>query len=278
MLVNGYDNEVYRAELDGLTVFARIRQHGDESFSTEAWAMDQARNAGVPVPKVLYMDHIATDEGPRAAMVLAAAQGTAIEDLPTAPPSLRATALHRSGETLAQLHTVTTPGFWRPTPDGTWPLTDWQSSMSGFIRGRMTERDLVVSIGVSNPDFDHMVDLMTTYVRDYPCDQPVLCHGDLTPDHVFVDDDLHVSDVIDFGMFGSGPAVGDLAILNFSLDAEDFDHVMAGYGNESDHFRRAVDLHTIGVAIGNLAHEVRIGDIDGTPSGLSRLKAAIQRL
>ena len=276
-VVHGYDNEVYRAELHGLRVFARIRQLSDESFSTEAWAMDAARHAGVPVPEVLLLDDISTEEGPRAAMVLAAARGTAISDIADAPSSNRATALQRSGQVLAQLHTVATPGFWRPTPDGTWPLTDWQTSMSGFIRGRTAERDLIVSIG-TDIEFDHMVELMAIYVRDYPCTQPVLCHGDFTPDHVFVDHDLRVSDVIDFGMFGAGPAAGDLAFLNFRLTPEDFNAVIAGYGNESPEFRRAIDLHTVGLAIGHLAHHVTIGDTDGTRSGLRRLTAAIQRL
>ena len=42
---------------------------------------------------------------------------------------------------------------------------------------------------------------------------PVLCHGDVSPVHVFVDPEMQVVGLIDWGMWHGGPAVSELAGL-----------------------------------------------------------------
>ena len=58
-VVRGYQNEVYFVTTDRAQEFVvRIRRHSEVSFVQEAWAMDQCRATGVPVPDVLLVDQI----------------------------------------------------------------------------------------------------------------------------------------------------------------------------------------------------------------------------
>lgn len=279
-VVRGYDNEVYRAGVGDRHVFVRIKRFGEDlDFTGEAWAMGQARDAGVPVPQLLLVDAIAAEDGStRPTMVLAAAEGTEISRRSDLSPADRSVVLRRAGEVLARLHTVRTPGFWRAAADGSWPTGDWESLMDRFVDGRAAERALIVSTGFTDAEFDRMLDLMRSYTREFPCRQPVLCHGDFQLDHIFIDDTLHVSGLIDFGMFGGGPPVGDFACMTYALPPSDVDAILAGYGLPTRAQRRAIDLHTIGVAIGNLAHEVGIGDTVSAERGARSLAATLRRL
>lgn len=150
--------------------------------------------------------------------------------------------------------------------------------MDRFVDGRAAERALIVSTGFTDAESDRMLDLMRSYTREFPCRQPVLCHGDFQLDHIFIDDTLHVSGLIDFGMFGGGPPVGDFACMTYALPPSDVDAILAGYGLPTRAQRRAIDLHTIGVAIGNLAHEVGIGDTVSAERGARSLAATLRRL
>lgn len=127
-----------------------------------------ARAAGVPVPEVLLVGDVFTAEGERPVMILAAARGRAINATPGLPHADRATAFQNAGHTLARLHTVTTPGFWRPVEDGSWPIQGWNALMEGFVADRTAERDTVESIGFTSSEVDHMIDLMQLYARDFP--------------------------------------------------------------------------------------------------------------
>ncbi|NAZ74340.1 phosphotransferase [Kineococcus sp. T13] len=59
---------------------------------------------------------------------------------------------------------------------------------------------------------------------------PAFTHGDLQPDHVFVDDD-HVTGIIDWSSAGPGDPVLDVAVLTLG-HPEHLDDVAAGYGGD----------------------------------------------
>jgi aminoglycoside phosphotransferase (APT) family kinase protein len=58
-------------------------------------------------------------------------------------------------------------------------------------------------------------------------------HGDLQPDHVFVDDDGRVTGVIDWSGAGAGDPLLDLAVLTLA-HPEHLDDVATGYGGDVD--------------------------------------------
>lgn len=61
---------------------------------------------------------------------------------------------------------------------------------------------------------------------------PVFTHGDLQPDHVFVDDD-HVTGVIDWSGAGPGDPMLDVAVLTLG-HPQHLTDVAAGYGGDVD--------------------------------------------
>jgi len=119
-VVNGYDNEVYRVTVVNRgQVYVRIGRHGEGNFDGERWAMAQAREAGVPVPDVLAIDRIVSDDAERDAMVVEAATGLAFETVEDRLSTRqRAAVLLDLGRVLARLHAVRMPGMWRPGVDG----------------------------------------------------------------------------------------------------------------------------------------------------------------
>ena len=78
-IVRGQENEVYRAVTDSDDeVIIRIKRFGEEgTLADEAWAMEQARRAGVPVPEVLLVDRLTSEDADLPVMVLAVAEGQA---------------------------------------------------------------------------------------------------------------------------------------------------------------------------------------------------------
>src|SRR5690349_282857 len=69
-IVAGYDNEVYSVRTQPGQVFIlRIRRYGETEMEQEAWAIQQCRAAGVPVPEVLLVTTISTEGLNREVMV-----------------------------------------------------------------------------------------------------------------------------------------------------------------------------------------------------------------
>lgn len=113
-LIHGDENEVYRVHLArGSTVFVRISRPDTPALRLyrEAWAMEHARRAGVPVPDVVTVEPIASHEGDRHAMVIAAADGQQLDGLlASMSTGRRADTMREFGRVLAKLHTVAMPG------------------------------------------------------------------------------------------------------------------------------------------------------------------------
>ena len=83
---------------------------------------------------------------------------------------------------------------WRP---------NWLTDMRHGTRSSPAASRQLSSTGCST--------LCEGYVRDFPCEQWVLCHGDLSPKHIFVTGDgshgaaVRVSGIIDFGDWRPAP-------------------------------------------------------------------------
>jgi aminoglycoside phosphotransferase (APT) family kinase protein len=72
-LIRGDENEVHRVRLDDDSlVYLRVAWPGSPAKKThdEVWAMEQARDVGVPAPEVLACPMIESADGERAGMVL----------------------------------------------------------------------------------------------------------------------------------------------------------------------------------------------------------------
>ena len=264
-VVNGYDNEVYRvAVVYRGHVYVRIRRHGEASFDSEACAMTQARDAGVPVPEVLAMDRIVVGDAEREAMIVEAAAGEAFETVEAQlSPRQRRAALVDLGRVLARLHTVRMPGIWRPSVDGRWPTPSELAPY--FIKDRLSERDDLVAAGLDEIELDRTYRIVNEFPGELPV-EPVLCHGDLNRGHVFIDADLHVTALIDWGMWHAWSPLGEFAYVWKTFGEDGLIAVLEGShaGSMTDpQFRQALAVSVIQQQVGHIAHHVRIGDEAG---------------
>ncbi len=277
-LTVGDENEIYRAELDRGVVYVRIRRPGAGSFDAEVWAMDLARAAGVPVPEVGAIESLdAGPEGERGAMVVAAAPGRPLSDLlPGLTGDRRRTALINVGRTLALLHTVPTPGPGRPDQDGRWP--DPVELHRRVLAERTGQRRHLETAGLTTAEVAATLALIGLS-PDVPARaDPVLRHGDLHAAHVFVDDELAVSGVIDWGLWLGGSAIGDLSYVSMRYPAADFTAILSGHGigrPTDPELRRRLALAVLNQAIDRIAWSEKIGNAEGSARDLAALRAAL---
>ena len=279
-LTLGDENEVYRVVLAAseLPVYVRIRRPGTGTFDAEVWAMAEARSAGVAVPDVLALTEFATADGARSAMLVAGAEGRPLaEVLPALTPEQRHVALTNLGRTLATLHTRRTPGVARPDRHGNW--LEPGAVLDAFVAERRGQLADLLTAGLTEAETARIAETIGAS-PDIPSPaDPVLCHGDLHPGHVFVDDRLEVSGVIDWGLWRGGSAVDDLSTMFIQYPPEDFATVLAGHGHRDDaEFRHRLALATVNQMIGHLAWSVSIGNTRGTAHGAAVLRTALGQL
>ena len=74
-----------------------------------------------------------------------------------------------------------------------------------------------------------MLRLLERYRDDSACPQPILCHGDFLREHIFVDDDLRIRGVIDFGNYRGDHPIHDFAVLSIEDTGLEISRVLEGY-------------------------------------------------
>lgn len=230
-VIKGDEYEVHRVQLtDGSVVYLRVAQPGTSPIKVrhEAWAMEQARDGGVPVPEVLAVQSIESADGDRVAMVLREAPGRQLRYVvPLLSADQRSAVLAELGRTLRTLHSITMPGAGVPGEEGRW--TDLESKRQQYVASVLDDTRHLTSAGLTSAEVEQVIKIVQE--SDIPLeDPPVLCHGDLSEEHVFVDSDLRVVGVIDWGLWYAGSAASELAGMAMGFAAADLESIIAGHG------------------------------------------------
>jgi aminoglycoside phosphotransferase (APT) family kinase protein len=235
------------------------------TIALEAWALERARAAGVPVPRVLAVD-TSRRSFPGDVMVIDRAAGRPLPDLHLSPAN-RDRLLVEFGRCIRLLHGITLPGY------GTLDESIYRSE--GCVRGHFPHwRDSVhwhldhglpylEARGLLGETAGRSIRDLTLrradLLEDIPA--PSLLHGDLAWGHVFVDDsDSQVTSLIDFGNRQTGDPAWEFARLSIAEGPSCFEAVFKGYdpeGELSDRFRDRVPFYRVmlGLAVGRWLHE-----------------------
>ncbi len=261
-LVRGM-NEAYLVDTGADEFFVKIRREGGSDVASEAWAVAQARGAGVRAPEVLL---VGTEEhgGERLEfMVQRAAVGRSLtEVLPELSEEARATVWRNAGAELAKLHTVAVGGFCQRSRDGQWDFPDWRAVMASVRHDRGSEKELLLQAGFTGSEFAEMMRLIEVYRDQFDCPQPALCHGDYLSEHILVDEALRVTAVIDFGDFQGGHPVHDFAIMSHEGETG-IGQMAEGYSDKTmfaDRFQERLHLHRLTLELGYLAYFTQMED------------------
>jgi aminoglycoside phosphotransferase (APT) family kinase protein len=258
--VAGNDNEVYVVETEGDRRYVlRIHRQGETGLHEEAWALEACRAAGVPVPEVVSIGYA---EKGLEWMLQSRVPGRALSDRwVELDPSARRRCLRQMGEALSGIHSVRAGGFYKRHVDGVWDFADWMSLVQCSIRERTAEWPFVLAAGVTEAEWSEITGHMARYAGDFSCDVPVLCHGDYSPGHVFFDDDLRLTAVIDFGGFQGAHPMHDFTILRMDCGEEVEAAVRAGYAAPErlgERYELHLRLDLLMTLIGYLAHHTQL--------------------
>lgn len=287
-IVQGYDNQVYLVSTEQQAEFiVRIRQHGSTSYAQEAWAIEQSRLAGAPVPEVLWIgrlppDHEWADAPAREVMVQRKVTGQALSERQnTLTARELAYVWAQVGAALSQIHSVTVGGFYKLNSNGQWDYATYAQIMASHLQARQAETPLLLQCGFSASEIERMLATIVTCTQEFRCEQPVLCHGDLHPHHLFIADNLRLSAIIDFGEFQGGAPTVDFVTLKMEHPAVDWRWLQAGYANKrlfADNFEWQLTLRAIGPQMGYLAYYVQQGNQVEVKKSIQSLRMLLQEL
>ncbi|NYE74188.1 phosphotransferase family protein [Microlunatus parietis] len=273
-ILEGYSNEVYRVRAaDDQDLMIRILRFDDDispsASAAEARAIALARAAGVPAPEILLLDTIDAGDRGFPVMVQRTVPGRPLSQVieRLSEQQVRQ-VLIRLGELMARLNGIRVESE-----------LDWSTVMAAGLADRCAKRDQVLAGGFSATEFDQIIELLAGYVRDFPVEEWVLCHGDLSGKHIFVTgdggDSIAVTGMIDFGDWQAGAPVHDLAVLRVREPQLEVSPLLLGFGAPADEtYRRRLDLHTLLIALDSLTFGVDQHD----PVGIARSGRQVRSL
>lgn len=261
-LVRGDENEVHRVTLvNGSAVFVRagFPDCPPGKISREAEVMQLARAARVPAPAVLAVESLATEQGERQTMVLEGATGTQLSEvLPSLSRVERTRAMQNVGRLLGLLSTVRLPGHGRPDEQGHWP--DPNSDRRRYLADVRADSQLLEQVDLTKNEIQQIGEVLDAIAAVPMSDPPVLCHGDISAEHLFVHADQAVTGLIDWGMWGGGTTADELAALSTRVDQDDYSTVFAHHlaaAHTSLDLRQKVATSLLTQSIGELAWLIR---------------------
>jgi aminoglycoside phosphotransferase (APT) family kinase protein len=284
-VISGDENEVHRVDLaDGQAVFLRVSFPGTPATKArnEAWAMGRARAAGVPVPEVLAVEPIETDDGERTAMVVRAADGRHLRQLlPSLAPAQRSAAMTDVGRVLGILHSIPMPGLGVPDEQGVW--VDPEEDLHRYVAAVVADCQHLPEAGLSPAEVRRVVEVVEDVPPIAAEGPPVLCHGDVSAEHVFVDAELRVVGLIDWGLWRGGSAASEFGGVAMTTPQADFDAIVTGHRRHRDSdvptetLVRQIRWHTIAQATGQIRWLLRSGQTGELPRLTTVLRNATAR-
>lgn len=214
-IVAGEVNEVYTVQTKDGNFILRISREKKGKFLPERWALDQSREAGVPVPTMLYVGE--TKDGSEMLKVC-------IENKLPGEPLGEASTKEKlteqeiknigfeEGEILAKIHSIRPVGFGKLKEGGVGELNNW----SDYVLKHYNRKDntelvkFAEKIGISKDQIELAIATLKKYESVFEITTPHLLHGDFGPKHFLIQGG-HITGVLDFENCLGGNPVYDFA-------------------------------------------------------------------
>jgi aminoglycoside phosphotransferase (APT) family kinase protein len=233
-VMSGLSNEVYEVTLGSPTstksdaVFVRISHRDVPHFEQERWAIERCREAGVPVPTILLLEHSEHDGHPLSVCVERKIEGIPLGRVTRALGGEHPLSVHllrEAGTWLACIHTVPTDGHGPLDGNGRGPHATWDAAFLAFLdRPEPRERlERAAAHPAARSPSDARTNLVRSAVavlRDHRAflrGRPArLLHRDYEPWHLLVHDpgDLSAPDAPTLSPFSGARPLGLSGVLD----------------------------------------------------------------
>jgi aminoglycoside phosphotransferase (APT) family kinase protein len=234
-VIAGIDNEVYDVTTTRNQQFiVRISHKTHHRFEGERWALDAARQVGVPTPHVLLIEQAIYDNSTVTFCIEEKLPGIPLDILlKDGLNSDLNKAIDQIGEVLGKLHSVKVDGFGYLQPDG----KGEQASFAEIMLMPDERQDELYKAAkkwsISAKNIIAGLALLDKHRALYQFNPPVLVHGDLGQKHILVEGD-QISGIIDMQDCSGNHPVIDFVIWDaYWSDVLPTSRLMASYGNQS---------------------------------------------
>jgi aminoglycoside phosphotransferase (APT) family kinase protein len=233
-LIIGQDNEVYDAlTADGQQIIVRVSHKEDPRFEAEKWALDAARQAGVPTPQVLLIEEAEYDGHKVTFCVEEKLPGEPLDvAIEKGEPHEFDGAIKEVGYLLSKIHSVQVEGFGYLQPDGRGWEIPFSSIMLDLNEKQAELGTAAKQWGVASDDITQGLSLLNQNVTIYGFDTPSLVHGDYGLPHILVENN-QVTGIIDMQECSGNHPIFDLVHWDTtSRDVIPADKLVASYDNQ----------------------------------------------
>ncbi|HCI79142.1 MAG TPA: hypothetical protein DHW02_05595 [Ktedonobacter sp.] len=233
-VILGLDNEVYDVTTtDNHHFIVRISHKDEPRFEAERWALNAARSAGVPTPRVLLVEQATYDNISVTFCIEEKLPGKPLDVLlKDGLNSDLNKAIDQIGEMLGKLHSVRIDGFGYLQPDGKGGETSFADIMLMANERESELYEAAKKWNVPTQNVTTGLALLNTHRELYQFNAPVLVHGDFGARHIFVDGN-HVSGFIDMqDCSGNHPIIDFVMWDAYWSELVPTSRLMASYDNK----------------------------------------------
>jgi Ser/Thr protein kinase RdoA (MazF antagonist) len=261
----GYGNEVHSVKTkSGQEVIVRIQQQGVTGFEQEAWAMSHARSLGVDVPEVYDVRQFEIAGKSHDVMVMQKVNGNPLSEMPKLETSQLRHVCKQLGLMLETLQGSTVSGFGFLKENHQWEFDSQQKFVEATLEYRESDIPYLVKAGLSEKEVSQLLGIVSE-MKSQNNQKPILCHGDIGFEHLFVNDNLELVSLIDWGMCQGGSYALDVAVfLMYHPDIE-VSWIVRDYsslGISETAFKREMLVQQANVAMSFVGHDMRQGNED----------------
>lgn len=258
-LVKGYDNEVYEISTkENIVLIFRIKHFGETSMEEENWVIQEYKKVNAPVPHVYKVGTFKENNEDKEYMIQRKISGTPLAEIKDQLTNEKLSQVYeKAGTILRQLHQARVDGFYKRHNDGVWDFPDWYKVANSAVIDRGKETTFYLKSGFMEDEVKKMLGFLEIYRDQFNCKQPVLCHGDYLEEHIFIDKDLTITGIIDFGMYRGDHPIHDFARLYSDSRFANMDSFKKGYGDHEmfhDRFEIRLLLEALGNQMGHLGY------------------------
>jgi aminoglycoside phosphotransferase (APT) family kinase protein len=234
-VVLGLDNEVYDVTTSSHhQLIIRISHKENHRFEGERWALNAARNAGVPTPHVLLIEQAEYDDTSVTFCIEEKLPGVPLDVL--LMDSLNSDvnkAIDQIGDVLGKLHSVEVDGFGYLQPDGKGQQTSFAEIMLMANERQAELYQAAKKWNVPAKNITAGLELLNNHRGLYQFNSPILVHGDLGQKHILVEGD-HISGIIDMqDCSGNHPVIDFVMWDAYWSERIPTSRIVASYGNKS---------------------------------------------